>query len=72
MDIAGLKALINRNGEPDKTTLEVADNQDLSFEVLKNLYINHGLKINQEKFEENLGLLTHDHKYNKLAYLLSY
>lgn len=51
LDIAGLKALINRNGEPDKTTLEVAGNQDLTFEVLKNLYINHGLKINQENLK---------------------
>ena len=71
LNIAGLKALINRNGEHDRTILEESSNQDLSFEVLKNLYINHGLKINQEKFLENLHLYTHDGKYNKLAELLA-
>ena len=71
LDIASLKALINRNGEPDRTTIEVASSQELSFEILKNMYINHGLKINQEKFEENLGFYTSDKKYNKLAELLS-
>lgn len=71
LNIAGLKALINRNGEPDRTILEESSNQDLSFEVLKNLYINHGLKINQEKFLENLKFYTQDGKYNKLAELLA-
>lgn len=71
LDKNSLKALMNKDGEPDKTTYEVADNQDLTFETLKNLYINHGLTINQESFEKNLGFYTYDGKYNKLAELLA-
>ena len=41
-----LKKLFNRNGEIDKIVYEPAYNQNLTFETLKNLYINHGLKIN--------------------------
>lgn len=71
LDTVSLKALMNKDGEPDRTIYEISDNQDLSFEILKNLYINHGLKINQMKFEENLGFLTTDGKYNKLAEILA-
>lgn len=71
LDKESLKALMYKDGEPDRTTYELADSQDLSFEILKNLYINHNLKINPKKFEENLGLLTMNGKYNKLAELLA-
>lgn len=66
-----LKALFNRNGEPDRILYEASYNQDLTFETLKNLYDNHGLKINKSKFEINMGLLTPDGKYNRLAELLA-
>lgn len=36
-----IKALINFDGEPDRTYLTESDNQDLSFKVLKGLYITH-------------------------------
>lgn len=71
MDTSTLKSLMFKDGEPDRTLFEVADTQDLTFETLKNLYINHGLKINQKHFEENLGFYTSDGKYNKLAELLA-
>lgn len=66
-----LKKLFNQNGEFDKIVYEPAYNQNLTFETLKNLYINHGLKINEEKFNQNMGLLTIDGKYNRLAELLA-
>ncbi len=66
-----LKKLFNRNGEFDRIVYEPAYNQDLTFETLKNLYINHGLKINETKFNQNMGLLTLDGRYNKLAELLA-
>lgn len=71
LDINELKALINRDGEPDLLTMKPASRQDLTFETLMNLYTNHGININRETFLENLGLLTNDKKYNMLAELLA-
>lgn len=66
-----LKSLSNRNGEPDRILYEPAYNQKLTFESLKNLYVNHGLNINEKYFNENMCLLTPDGKFNRLAELLS-
>ena len=66
-----LKALINREGEPDYIINKLSANQDLTFKVLKGLYIANDVKINNEKFEENLGLKTSDNKYNYIAELLA-
>ena len=66
-----LKALINREGEPDYIVNNVASNQDLTFKALKGLYISNDIKINNAKFEENLGLKTNDGKYNLMAELLA-
>ena len=66
-----LKALINREGEPDYIINKLSVNQDLTFKVLKGLYIANDVKINNEKFEENLGLKTSDNKYNYMAELLA-
>lgn len=66
-----LKALINREGEPDFTTQKEAENQDLTFKMLKGLYLSNDIKINNDKFEENLGLLTNNKKYNLMAELLA-
>lgn len=68
---AGLKALINREGEPDFIIEKQASRQDLTFSILKNMYINHGYNINDEHFEKNLGLYTKDGKYNMMAELLA-
>lgn len=66
-----LKALINRDGEPDYIVQKTSLNQNLTFKMLKGLYLSNDIRINNEKFEENLGLLTNDNKYNFLAELLA-
>ncbi len=66
-----LKALINREGEPDYIVNKLASNQNLTFKMLKGLYISNDIRINNEKFEENLGLKTNNDKYNYMAELLA-
>lgn len=66
-----LKALINREGEPDYIVQKEAVNQNLSFKMLKGLYLSNDIKINNDKFEENLGLLNTSKKYNIMAELLA-
>ena len=44
---------------------------DLSFEKLQIYYGAKGIKLNTKQYKKNLGLLTHDGKYNLLAQLLS-
>ena len=39
--------------------------------MLKGLYISNDIRINNEKFEDNLGLKTNDGKYNFMAELLA-
>lgn len=48
----------------------VSPKQNLSFEQLQIYYQSRGLTLN-DKFAENLDLLTEDGKYNYVAYLLS-
>ena len=57
-----LKALINREGEPDYIINKPATNQNLTFKMLKGLYLSNDKKINNDKFEENLGLKMSDNK----------
>lgn len=66
-----LKALINREGEPDYIVQKEAINQNLTFKMLKGLYLSNDIKINNDKFEENLGLLNNSKKYNMMAELLA-
>ena len=66
-----LKSLINREGEPDYIINKVSSNQNLTFKKLKELYLLNDIKINNDKFEENLGLFTNDNKYNYMAELLA-
>ena len=66
-----LKALINREGEPDYIINKPATNQNLTFKMLKGLYLSNDKKINNDKFEENLGLKMSDNKYNFMAELLA-
>lgn len=66
-----LKALINREGEPDFIAQKEAVNQDLTFKMLKGLYLSNDIKINNDKFEENLGLMNNNKKYNLMAELLA-
>lgn len=66
-----LKTLINREGEPDYIVNQLSFSQDLTFKMLKGLYLSNGISINDEKFEENLGLKTRDGNYNLMAELLA-
>ena len=66
-----LKSLINREGAPDYIINKVSSNQNLTFKKLKELYLLNDIKINNDKFEENLGLFTNDNKYNYMAELLA-
>ena len=66
-----LKALINREGEPDYIINKPATNQNLTFKMLKGLYLSNDKKINNDKFEENLGFKMSDNKYNFMAELLA-
>lgn len=66
-----LKTLINREGEPDYIVNQLSFSQDLTFKMLKGLYLSNGISINDEKFEENLGLKTRDGSYNLMAELLA-
>ena len=65
-----LRALINRDGEPDFIVDKVSSNQDLTFKILKGLYLINNITIN-DKFEDNLGLRTSDSKYNLMANMLA-
>ena len=65
-----LRALINRDGEPDFIVDKVSSNQDLTFKMLKGLYLINNITIN-DKFEDNLSLRTSDGKYNLMANMLA-
>ena len=45
--------------------------QELTFNQLKQLYIIHGLSINDASFYKNVGVLTKNKKFNLLGYILS-
>jgi predicted HTH transcriptional regulator len=66
-----LMALMLKKEEIDKISKIEAENQNLTFTQLKSLYITNGLTINNEYFEENLGLKLKDGKYNYMAELLA-
>lgn len=48
-----------------------SDYPNLSFEQLRTLYVVKGLYVNNDSFEDNLGLRTRDGEYNYMAQLLS-
>ena len=55
----------------DLITIIRSDEQKLTFKALKNLYIDKKIIINEDEFENNLGLYTPNGEYNYMAYLLS-
>ena len=55
----------------DLITIIRSDEQKLTFKALKNLYIGKKIIINEDEFENNLGLYTPNGEYNYMAYLLS-
>lgn len=48
-----------------------ANNQELSFEQLKMLYVGNNLTLRENTFEQNLNLLTRDGTYNLMAAILA-
>ena len=66
-----LKSLMFKSDEPDVTLYTPAKNQNLTFETIKSYFINYGLKINNDDFEQNMMFFTQDVKYNRLAELFS-
>ena len=66
-----LKQLINAKGEPDLIIDETTIRTDLTFEILKGLFLIKGHKINNEQFENNMRLYTNDGRFNYMAELLS-
>lgn len=55
----------------DLITIITSDKQNLTFKILKNLYIEKNIAINENEFENNLGLFNTNHEYNYMAYLLA-
>ena len=59
-----------RNGIPTIETI-ASEHQDLSFTQLLSYYGARGIRLNEDTFAKNLGLLAPDGSYNLLAQLLS-
>jgi predicted HTH transcriptional regulator len=66
-----LKSLMLKRQEVDKISKLEAEKQNLSFGQLKSVYITNGLTINNECFEDNVGLKLESGKYNYMAELLA-
>lgn len=65
-----LKQLMRRDDSDSIVKIE-SNNQFLTFNYLKNLYMINGLTLNEETFKYNLNLVTSDNKYNLMADILS-
>lgn len=68
---AQLAKLLQEKIQSDITTILPADHQDLSFHMLKNLFVAKGYSIHNESFERNIGLFNPEKKYNYMAELLA-
>lgn len=66
-----LGEIMNSRGENDYIIEEAINKKDLSFKMLKNLFIINGFSINEDKFIENNHLKTFDGRYNYMAELLA-
>lgn len=65
-----LRELVFVSSSETITSLESL-NQTPSFSQLKQLFIIHGLNVNEKTFEKNNGLFNSEGKYNELSYVLS-
>lgn len=65
-----LKQLMRRYDSDSIVRIE-SNNQFLTFNQLKNLYMINGLTLNEDTFKHNLNLVTNDNKYNLMADILS-
>ena len=66
-----LKSLMVKREEIDRIVRMEAEEQNLTFSQLKSIYITKGLTINNEYFEDNVGLVMEDGRYNYMAELLA-
>lgn len=66
-----LYQLINSKGEPDLIVSEPTMRNDLTFTILKGLYLINGYSLNNDQFENNMKLYTNNGKYNYMAELLA-
>lgn len=66
-----LRDLMFRRGGSDIISRKANDEQNLSFRMLKTLYASKGLTVNNDSFEQNLGLHTENGTYNMMAGLLA-
>lgn len=66
-----LYQLINSKGEPDLIIDEASKRTDLTFKILKGLFIINGFTLNNDQFENNMKLYTKNNQYNYMAELLA-
>ena len=66
-----LRALMFKKNEADTISKKANSDQTLSFNMLKTLYVTKNLTINDESFENNLGLRLDNGKYNIMAGILA-
>lgn len=70
IDPEQLRELVFVSSPETITSLESL-NQNPSFSQLKQLFLIHGLSVNEKTFEKNNGLFNSEGKYNELSYILS-
>ena len=66
-----LRTLMFKKSEIDSISKNANREQDLSFGMLRTLYATKNLTVNENAFEQNLGLKLDDGKYNIMAGLLA-
>ncbi len=66
-----LRALMLRIAEQDHLAKAESNVQQLSFSQLRMMYSAKGLTVNDEHFEENIGIVLENGKYNTMAQLLA-
>ena len=66
-----LRVLMFKKQEIDSISKNPNPNQSLSFRMLRTLYTTKNLTINDESFEDNIGLKLDNGKYNVMAGLLA-
>ena len=71
-DVIGqLRALMFKKSDADFISKTPGVSQSLSFKMLRTLYAANGLTVNDDSFEENLGLRLDNGEYNLMATLLA-
>ena len=66
-----LRILMLKKAEIDSIVRMSSPEKNLSFNKIRTVYATKGLTINNEHFEDNLGLRLNDGSYNYMAWLLA-